>query len=154
MATQRSKNFPDFWSYRISPKTCFKPGILERMQKVVELGPRQIYVKDHATEMFSFEETSTMNIRREVGIEETKRGSRVLYIIAFRKLVPIITLSCDEFLRAWWHVVLCRYFHFFWLSLLLINCIHRSLDSLQIQCTSQGCQSYQSQGLPDVTSGN
>jgi len=107
-----------------SPETCFERGTLERVQKVVELKPHQIHVKDHVPEVFLFEETSTMNIRREVGIEETKWDSRVLYIIAFRKFVPITTLSCDEFLRAWCRVVVCR-----------------SFDSLEIQCTPQGYQS-------------
>lgn len=49
-----------------------------------------------------FEETSTAIIRNALGIDDT--GSRVLYIIVFRKLYLITTLSGDEFLPAWWEV--------------------------------------------------
>ncbi|KAG1748440.1 uncharacterized protein EDB91DRAFT_1198161 [Suillus paluster] len=34
---------------------------------------------------------------------------RALYIIVSKKLLPITTLSGDEFLAAWWQVVLCHY---------------------------------------------
>jgi hypothetical protein len=53
-----------------------------------------------------FEETSTAIIRNALGIDDT--GSRVLYIIVFRKLDLITTLSGDEFLLAWWEVVKCK----------------------------------------------
>ncbi|KAG2086285.1 hypothetical protein BD769DRAFT_1396922 [Suillus cothurnatus] len=42
-----------------------------------------------------FEGTSTAVIRKALGIDDM--GSRVLYIIVFRKLEPITTLSGDEF---------------------------------------------------------
>jgi hypothetical protein len=57
-----------------------------------------------------FHETSMGKIRKPLGIQDPdgERGSRFLYIIAFRRLVPITSLSGDEFLGAWWQVVLCR----------------------------------------------
>ncbi|KAG2136115.1 uncharacterized protein EDB93DRAFT_1091956 [Suillus bovinus] len=42
-------------------------------------------------------------------IEHVKSGSRVLTIIVFRKLIPITTLSGEEFLAAWWEVVKCHH---------------------------------------------
>ncbi|OJA19187.1 hypothetical protein AZE42_12954, partial [Rhizopogon vesiculosus] len=36
-----------------------------------------------------FDETSTANIRKTLGIDDPEWGSRVLYIIVFRKLLPI-----------------------------------------------------------------
>ncbi|KAG2090519.1 hypothetical protein BD769DRAFT_1524974 [Suillus cothurnatus] len=53
-----------------------------------------------------FEGTSTTVIRKALGIDDT--GSRILYIIVFRKLEPITALSGDEFLLAWWEVVKCH----------------------------------------------
>jgi len=55
-----------------------------------------------------FEDTSTASIREALEIKDAKRGSRVFYIIVFRKLRPITELSGQEFLRAWWHAVLCH----------------------------------------------
>ncbi|KAG0699975.1 hypothetical protein DFH29DRAFT_1001530 [Suillus ampliporus] len=47
-------------------------------------------------------------LEKALGIGEAGQGSRVLYIIAFRKLFSITKLSGDEFLRAWWQVVVCH----------------------------------------------
>jgi hypothetical protein len=70
------------------------------------------HVDGHVPEMVwfhKFEDTSTANIRRALGIDDPDRGSRVFYIVVFRKLLLITKLSGKEFLHAWWHVVLCRY---------------------------------------------
>ncbi|KAG1741267.1 hypothetical protein EDB19DRAFT_1705067, partial [Suillus lakei] len=56
-----------------------------------------------------FEDTSTANIRRALGLKDAERGRRVLYIIVFRKLYPITKLSDNKFLTAWWHIVVCHY---------------------------------------------
>ncbi|KAG1840486.1 hypothetical protein DFJ58DRAFT_810468 [Suillus subalutaceus] len=71
-----------------------------------------------------FDVTSTAKIRRSLGIQDpdAERDSRVLYIIVFRKLVPITSLSGDEFLSAWWQVVLCHY------TLWMHNVHHRDVS--------------------------
>ncbi|KAG1741274.1 hypothetical protein EDB19DRAFT_1850970 [Suillus lakei] len=56
-----------------------------------------------------FEDTSTANIRRALGLKDAERGRRVLYIIVFRKLYPITKLSDNMFLTAWWQIVVCHY---------------------------------------------
>ncbi|KAH7920052.1 hypothetical protein BV22DRAFT_1074614 [Leucogyrophana mollusca] len=86
-----------------------------------------------------FTDTSTATIRKELGVglvsekadrgagprdnvqvgnppnakaashTESVPGSRVLWIIVFRKLRPITELPEKEFLRAWWEIVLCHY---------------------------------------------
>ncbi|KAH7923110.1 hypothetical protein BV22DRAFT_1093462 [Leucogyrophana mollusca] len=45
----------------------------------------------------------------EAGRTDSVPGSRVLWIIVFRKLRPITDLSSKEFLRTWWEIVLCHY---------------------------------------------
>jgi len=82
--------------------------ILRKVQEFAEDYPDD--VKGHIPEMVwfhKFDETSTANIRKTLGIDDPERGSRVLYIIVFRKLLPITSLKGDDFLRAWWQVVVC-----------------------------------------------
>jgi hypothetical protein len=84
----------------------------EILQKVYEIAEKDTEgkVKYHVPEMVwshKFEETSTANIRTALGLKDAERGKRVLYIIVFKKLDPITGLSEDEFLSAWWQIVLC-----------------------------------------------
>jgi len=91
--------------------------ILEEVYKIAD-GKREHMTEEerkqvdgHVPEMVwfhKFEDTSTASIREALGIKDAKRGSRVFYIIVFRKLRPITELSGQEFLRAWWHAVLCH----------------------------------------------
>ncbi|KAG1748446.1 uncharacterized protein EDB91DRAFT_1047965, partial [Suillus paluster] len=83
--------------------------ILKKVQKIAESEPD---VQGHVPEVVwfhKFEGTSTAKIRTALGMDDAKRGSRALYIIVFKKLLPITTLSGDEFLAAWWQVVRCHY---------------------------------------------
>ncbi|KAG1778825.1 hypothetical protein EV702DRAFT_1044260 [Suillus placidus] len=92
-----------FWPEEARPS---EPEILEEVYKVANEDPD---VLGHVPEMVwfhKFEGTSTAIIRKALGIDDT--GSRVLYIIVFRKLDPITTLSGKEFLLAWWEVVKCH----------------------------------------------
>jgi hypothetical protein len=82
---------------------------LEILEEVYKIANEDPDVLGHVPEMVwfhKFEGTSTAVIRKALGIDDT--GSRVLYIIVFRKLEPITTLSGDEFLLAWWEVVKCK----------------------------------------------
>ncbi|KAG2360900.1 hypothetical protein BDR07DRAFT_102286 [Suillus spraguei] len=86
----------------------------EILQNVYAIASEESTVKGHIPDMVwfhKFDQTSTVKIRKSLGIQDpdAERGSRVLYIIVFRKLVPITSLSGDEFLSAWWQVVLCHY---------------------------------------------
>ncbi|KAG2067179.1 hypothetical protein BDR04DRAFT_1058335 [Suillus decipiens] len=86
----------------------------EILQNVYAIASEESTVKGHIPDMVwfhRFDRTSTGKIRKSLGIQDPdgERGSRVLYIIVFRKLVPITSLSGDEFLSAWWQVVLCHY---------------------------------------------
>jgi hypothetical protein len=108
-----------------------EPDILKKVQTIAEAHPND--VKGHIPEMVwfhKFDETSTATVRKTLGIDEPDRGSRVLYIIVFRKLVPITTLSGKDFLRAWWDVVVCTFFSS-WRCLLSIKCDDRSSYSLE-----------------------
>ncbi|KAG0697235.1 hypothetical protein DFH29DRAFT_160985 [Suillus ampliporus] len=72
---------------------------------------REPQMKDYVPKMgwiHKFEEISTAKIQRAQTVDDAEWGSRVLYIIVSRKLLPITKLSGDEFLRAWWKVVVCH----------------------------------------------
>ncbi|KAG1741280.1 hypothetical protein EDB19DRAFT_1875935 [Suillus lakei] len=85
----------------------------EILQKVYEIAKdEESKVRHHVPEMVwfhKFEDTSTANIRRALGLKDAERGRRILYIIVFRKLDPITKLSDKKFLAAWWHIVVCHY---------------------------------------------
>jgi serine/threonine protein kinase len=86
----------------------------EILRKVYEIADKdeEGKVKYHVPEMVwshKFEDTSTANIRMALGLKDAERGSRVLYIIVFRKLDPITKLKGRKFLSAWWHIVVCHY---------------------------------------------
>jgi hypothetical protein len=83
--------------------------ILERGYQIAE---KESQVKGHVPEIVwfhKFDDTSTADTRRMLGIPDAGQGSRVLYLIVIGKLSPITTLSGQEFLQAWWHAVLCRF---------------------------------------------
>ncbi|KIK40988.1 hypothetical protein CY34DRAFT_806585 [Suillus luteus UH-Slu-Lm8-n1] len=86
----------------------------EILQKVYDIAEKDTEgkVKYHVPEMVwshKFEDTSTANIRTALGLKDAERGRRVLYLIVFKKLDPITDLSEDEFLSAWWQIILCHY---------------------------------------------
>ncbi|KAG2153590.1 uncharacterized protein EDB93DRAFT_1135630 [Suillus bovinus] len=86
----------------------------EILQNIYDIASKESTVKGHIPDMVwfhKFDETSTTRIRKSLGIQDAdaEGGSRVLYIIVFRKLIPITSLSGDDFLSAWWQVVLCHY---------------------------------------------
>ncbi|KAG2135350.1 uncharacterized protein EDB93DRAFT_1170796 [Suillus bovinus] len=84
------------------------------LQKVYEIAKKdeEGKVKYHVPELVwsqVFEDTSTANIRRALGIDDAETGRRVFYIIVFRELRPITKLSGEDFLSAWWQIVICHY---------------------------------------------
>ncbi|KAG2152830.1 hypothetical protein DEU56DRAFT_908008 [Suillus clintonianus] len=86
----------------------------EILQKVYAIASKESTVKNHIPDLVwshRFDETSTVNIRKALGIEDPpgQEGSRVLYIIVLRKLRPITKLSDNKFLGAWWQAALCHY---------------------------------------------
>ncbi|KIK35988.1 hypothetical protein CY34DRAFT_95210, partial [Suillus luteus UH-Slu-Lm8-n1] len=109
------------------------------LQKVYEIAKndKEGKVKLHVPEMVwshKFEDTSTANIRRALGIDDAKKGRRVFYMIVFRKLDPIMNLNGKEFLKAWWQTVECHY-------VLWKNGVHHrdiSPSNLMVYKTSDG----------------
>jgi serine/threonine protein kinase len=84
------------------------------LQKVYEIAKKdkEGKVKHHVPELVwshAFEDTSTANIRRALGFDDAEKGRRVFYIIVFRELRPITKLNGDDFLSAWWQIIVCHY---------------------------------------------
>lgn len=100
----------------------------EILAKVYEIAKDDLRVIGHVPDMVwfhRFHETSTTNIRMALGMKDAKRGSRIFYIIVFRKLEPITNLSETEFRKAWRQIFICKY-PFFVSRLSSINCNSRS----------------------------
>jgi len=89
--TAQSKHIQGHGCQALLPKQSreSEPDILKKVQAIGEKNPD---VNGHISEMVwfhKFDETSTVSIRKILGIDKHDRGSRALYIIVFRKLVPI-----------------------------------------------------------------
>lgn len=85
-----------------------EPEILAKVHAIAERDSR---VKGHVLDMVwihKFDETSTIHIKKALGTNHAAQGSRVFYIIIFRRLEPITTLSGPEFRDAWWQIAVCR----------------------------------------------
>ncbi|KAG2744858.1 hypothetical protein P692DRAFT_20742868 [Suillus brevipes Sb2] len=86
-----------------------EPEILVKVQAIAEHDSR---VKGHVPDMVwfhKFDETSTTHIRKALGMSNAAEGSCVFYVVVFRRLEPITSLSGPEFRDAWWQIVICHY---------------------------------------------
>jgi hypothetical protein len=95
-----------------------EPEILAKVHAIAE---RDLRVQGHVPDMVwfhKFDETSTTHIRKELGMNHAAQGSRVFYIIVFRKLEPITALSGAEFRDAWWQIIVCKYSFIFVLTII------------------------------------
>ncbi|KAH7891059.1 hypothetical protein F5I97DRAFT_1827023 [Phlebopus sp. FC_14] len=89
-----------------------EPDILQKVYEIA--GNNNVKGRDdvegHVPVMVCYQKylhTSTALIRKRLGLNVN--GSRVLYVIVFRKLEPITALTGDDFLRAWWDTVRCHF---------------------------------------------
>ncbi|KAH7891040.1 hypothetical protein F5I97DRAFT_1976866 [Phlebopus sp. FC_14] len=89
-----------------------EPDILQKVYEIA--GNNNVKGRDdvegHVPAMVCYQKylhTSTALIRKRLGLNVN--GSRVLYVIVFRKLEPITALTGDDFLRAWWDTVRCHF---------------------------------------------
>ncbi|KAG0703981.1 hypothetical protein DFH29DRAFT_849558 [Suillus ampliporus] len=84
---------------------------------VHEIAQRKLQVDGRVPEIIwlhQVEGTSMAKIRKGLGIGHPERGSRLLNIDVFWKLQPITKLSGEEFMHAWWLVVISH--RILWIS--------------------------------------
>lgn len=85
-----------------------EPDILK---KVAEIAAKKNSVKGHVPDLLwshKFVEP-TSEVREQLGIPEPTKGSRVLYILVFRKLQPITKLHGKRFFDVWKQCILCHF---------------------------------------------
>ncbi|KAG0691562.1 hypothetical protein DFH29DRAFT_88823 [Suillus ampliporus] len=77
-----------------------EPEILKKVKEIAEV---HASVKDHIPELLWHHTFTnpTSAIREALGVPEPTQGSRVLYILVFRKLQPITELHGIEFFDVW-----------------------------------------------------
>ncbi|KAG1764241.1 hypothetical protein EDD22DRAFT_969033 [Suillus occidentalis] len=86
-----------------------EPNILNKAEEVVKVHDS---VKGHIPEplwhhMFTNPTSATQEMKW-LGSPEPTTGSRVLYILIFRKLTPITELLTDELFGVWYQCILCH----------------------------------------------
>ncbi|KAG2092324.1 uncharacterized protein F5147DRAFT_779719 [Suillus discolor] len=82
----------------------------EILKKVEEIAKVHASVKDHIPELLWHHTFTnpTSTIREALGVPEPIKGSRVLYILVFRKFKPITKLRGIEFFNVWRQCILCH----------------------------------------------
>ncbi|KAG2341852.1 hypothetical protein BDR05DRAFT_1060717 [Suillus weaverae] len=82
----------------------------EILDKVKEIAKVHATVKDHVPELLWHHTftNDTSTIREALGVPDPIMGSRVLYILVFRKLHPITKLQDKELFDVWVQCILCH----------------------------------------------
>ncbi|KAG1796282.1 uncharacterized protein HD556DRAFT_292111 [Suillus plorans] len=82
----------------------------EILKKVEEIAKRHATVQDHVPELLWHHTFMhpTSAIREALDVPEPTTGSRVLYILVFRKLKPIKELHAHELFDVWYQCILCH----------------------------------------------
>ncbi|OAX31387.1 hypothetical protein K503DRAFT_777634 [Rhizopogon vinicolor AM-OR11-026] len=95
-----------FWA---EEQRTSEPKILEKVAEIAASHPNT--VKGHVLDLLWYHkfEEPTSEIRQQLGVPEPKKGSRVLYILVFRKLFPITELTDAEFFKAWKKCIECHF---------------------------------------------
>ena len=94
-----------FWA---EERRTSEPDILK---KVYEIAEEQDAVKGHVPHLLwhhKFKDP-TSKIREALGVSESAKGSRVLYILVFCKLKPFTELKGTEFFDAWRQCIMCTF---------------------------------------------
>lgn len=109
-----STEFPDIKKDRMVAKIFWaeedrisEPEILK---KVDEIAAKESDVEGHVPQLLWYCRfpNPTRAVREALGIPEAKKGSRVLYILVFRKLDPITALYGIELFDVWRQCILCH----------------------------------------------
>ncbi|KAG2120529.1 uncharacterized protein F5147DRAFT_831813 [Suillus discolor] len=82
----------------------------EILKKVEEIAKRHATVQGHVPQLLWHHAFTnpTSAIREALGVLEPTTGSRVLYILVFRKLKPITELHDNELFDVWYQCILCH----------------------------------------------
>ncbi|KAG2149146.1 uncharacterized protein EDB93DRAFT_1250070 [Suillus bovinus] len=85
-----------------------EPKILDKVEKIANVHST---VQGHITELLWHRGLTnpTSTIQEVFGVPEPTTGSRVLYILVFRKLYPIPKLYGKELFDVWYQCILCHF---------------------------------------------
>ncbi|KAG1766866.1 hypothetical protein EV702DRAFT_785943 [Suillus placidus] len=84
-----------------------EPEILKRVEEIAKV---HATVQDHIPQLLWHHTFTnpTSAIREALGVPDPTTGSRVLYILVFRKLKPITELQGKELFDVWYQCILCH----------------------------------------------
>jgi hypothetical protein len=121
------------------PKLCSAETSHENEQEKLENLVQEVAELDEPPHVNGYVSETVLFHKLEETLTSAANNSIPHCNIAFRKLVPITTLSDKEFLRAWWDVVICKLFP--QRFLMSTDYDNRSSYSLDIWCPSPRHQS-------------
>ncbi|KAG1730088.1 hypothetical protein EDB19DRAFT_2012287 [Suillus lakei] len=103
----------------------FQDGMVAKIFWGEEIAEAHDTVKDHIPELLWHHTFTnpTSAVREALGVPEPTTGSRVLYILVFRKLHPITTLHGKDLFDVWYQCILCH------LSLWKEGVYHRDISA-------------------------
>jgi hypothetical protein len=111
-----AKKFPDakedgmvakiFWA---EEQRTSEPDILKKVYEIADSKPNT--VKGHVPDLIWYHkfDAPTSEVRKLLGVREPTKGSRVLYILIFRRLRPITELHGEDFFNVWQQCILCTW---------------------------------------------
>jgi hypothetical protein len=111
--TKKYGNVPDGMVAKIFWGEASRTSEPEILKRVKEIAKKHAAVQDHIPELLwhhTFTEP-TSTIRQALGVPDPTKGSRVLYILVFRKLQPITELHGQQLFDVWYQCIMCTYFH-------------------------------------------
>jgi serine/threonine protein kinase len=108
--TKKYGNFPDGMVAKIFWGEIGRTSEPEILKKVKKIAKAHDTVKDHIPELLWHHTFTnpTSAIREALGVSETTKGSRVLYILVFPKLQPITKLYDKGLFDVWRQCILCH----------------------------------------------
>jgi hypothetical protein len=110
--TKKYPNIQDGMVAKIFWGEASRTSELKILEKVEEIAKEHESVKGHIPELLWHHTfmNPTSAVREALGVPEPTTGSRMLYILVFRKLRPITELHGKKLFDVWHQCILCKYF--------------------------------------------
>ncbi|KAG1826552.1 hypothetical protein EV424DRAFT_1643290 [Suillus variegatus] len=108
--TNKYGNFEDGMVAKIFLGKASRTSELEILKKVEKIAKRHATVQDHVPELLWHHTFTnpTSAIREALGVPEPSMGSRVLYVLVFRKFYPITKLHGKDLFDVWRQCIFCH----------------------------------------------
>jgi hypothetical protein len=138
--TKKYPNIQDGMVAKIFWGEASCPSELKILEKVEQIAKEHESVRGHIPELlwhYTFT-NPTSAVREALGVPGPTTGSRVLYILIFRKLRPITELHGKDLFNVWYQCILCTYFRHIYEA--FVDMAYRPYYTVEERGPSSGCQ--------------